>query len=210
MEKTIRKIFVVGCLLTGLGVTLTAAGSYADDPSTSTNPAYGDNATSTGAQAQTKFSLNVEKAITLNSVSFKADRAEGTEVPEGVTDSTILASPAGVQTGTLSAGVLSNSGYTISMIATPLASSDTGTEVTIPFMAENTPPSANFSSWGVKKKGADDSTYKSIATTQPMFSSPNKTGAAGLVTSFTVGVGVAKTQAQGTYTSTVTITVANI
>ncbi len=180
MEKTIRKLFVVGCLFTAMGVSLTAASSHAV---TTTGP----NAATTGASATSKFSLTVDKAIVLSSV----------------TSPTVTATSANVAPGKISATVQSNTGFRISLsAATPALTSGSDT------IPASSTVVAGTSGWGVQKSG---STAYTALTTSPVefYSQTTSKPTAGAV-DINFGVAVSKAQAPGTYSTTVTVTAANI
>ncbi len=177
MEKKIRNLFLLGTLLLAGSATLLATATHA-------TTVEGDNAMN-GLSAQTTYQVVVPNTLTLQSVN-------------GVTMT--ASSLTTVNTSnTLSATVLSNAGYSITMkAATPALTNG----------SNNIPASSSVTGgtrgWGIKKSGA--SGYTAISTTDQTFYTGTYTGATARTTNFEVGVGIDKSLPAGTYSTTVTIT----
>lgn len=179
MEKTIRNLFLTGCLLTGVAVSLTAASSYAAT-------ATGANAASTGASMSTTYSLTVNKAITLSSV----------------TGPSITAVSNDVKTGNISATVTSNSGYQLQLsAATPALTGETNKNNTIPAKV----PTAGADGWAVQDQ-TNSNAYKVVTTTPTNYFTRTASAPTGVTTNLVTGVSVSKILAPDTYQTTVTVT----
>lgn len=187
MEKTIKKLFVAGSLLVGAAVSFMSLTTYAVDAS--------GTAAANGVSTSTTFSLTVNGVLTLKNVSG---------------GSTITASPTSiVETGSISATVVSNSKYTLSLSATkPALTLANGAATTADKQISAGTPTAGTNAWGVKKNGA--TTYTALTTANQTFftSTASAPTEAGTTTSFGIGVSVAPSLPAGDYSTTVTVTAA--
>lgn len=191
MEKIIRRVFLIGCLLTGAAVSLTAASGYAVTTT-------GSAAASTGASMNTQFSLTVGPAYTLTKVEFvgNATAGDGTAY--------IQALAGGIAKGKLSATVQSNTGYQLQLSAENPALKDEKSSETIPAKTfADTTGTITASGWGVKNSTGN---FTALTTTPTSFFSTTASAPAGTKTDLEVGVGVTKMQPAGNYSTTVTLT----
>lgn len=211
LEGIVKKLFLGGTLAVAFAVSLVTIGSYAYEvkPSITVTcttaeinagtckegyPTDAELSNGWGASAQTLFSITVPKALTLSNV-----------VVTGNNGSIIEAVAGNVATGTLSAKVTSNTGYTISLSATTpaLTSSNGGT------IAAGNAATAN--TWGIKKKSADNATtdaadYTGLSNSTVQFFKSTKAAESGATTNFAIGVLVDATLPAGDYSTVVTVT----
>ena len=189
MEKIIRRVFLIGCLLTGAAVSLTAATSHAV---TTTGPDAAD--ANKGATMQTQFSLTVGPAYTLTEVKFEGNSDDETY---------IQALAGSIAKGKISATVQSNTGYQLQLsAATPALTSGANTIQAKTFT--DTTGTITESGWGVKKSGTNQ--FTALTSTATSFFSTATSAPTGTKTDLEVGVGVTKMQPAGDYATTVTLT----
>lgn len=203
LESIVKKLFLGGTLMVALAVSLVTVGSYAytTDPNVTIECTAAEVAAGTckegssdaevgsstfGVSSKTTFSMTVPKVLTLSNVS-------GGSVIEATVDE--------LATGTLSAKVTSNTGYTISLSATNPALTMSGTSNTI---AAGNAVTAN--TWGIKKNG--ESAYTGLTTTAVPFFTSTGAAPAGVTTPFEIGVKVDATVPAGNYSTIVTVTAA--
>ncbi len=193
MERVIKGLFIAGCIITGGAVSLVSGMSHAEE-------AVGDAATSTGVTAQTTYQLTVNKGITLT----------------GVTGPTIEADPETIKDGNISATVMSNAPYTLSLSAadTNLTNKAEGADPTqlIPMATTLT---AGTNGWGIKTKNSDNTTdgdYLMLSTTPQVFytstAAASSASQESTITNFTTSVAINKLLAPGDYSTIVTVTAA--
>lgn len=181
MESVVKKLFLSGCLVVGLAVSLTSFATYAADEPT--------------ASETTSFKLTVLNPLTLSDV--KAN--------------TITANPGGaVATGTLSATVQSGSKYTLSLSAAEpdLSPSKGGSDKIV---ASNGLTAANSWGIKMKTGAADDANaeaYTAITPTSTVFYTSAAAAETEAITNFEIGVKTTKTLPADTYSTTVTVTAA--
>lgn len=179
MESIVKKLFLTGCLVVGLAVSLTSFATYAaDDPKAVT----GD----------TSFKLTVQNALTLSDVSA----------------ANITAKPGQVATGDLNATVQSGTKFTLSLSAADPALSGSGSSAgsSIPALGNLNSASANTNGWGIKKQ--NDTDYTALTTDAVLFYTHPTAADDAVTIPLEVGVRTANTLPAGNYTTTVTVTAA--
>lgn len=185
MERIIKKLFLSGCLVLAVAVSLTALAS----------------SSASAVQKTSIFSVTVPKTISITSAAMA-----------GTTDADriITADPNNVVSKNLNIGIKSNAGFTISLHAA--STNLTSGNNTIPASSSLT---AGTSGWGIKKKPTANSTtdagsYTGMTTSAVEFYRQTTAQTTAQTYAFPVGVAVSKIQAEGSYTTVVTVTAVNI
>lgn len=189
LESIVKKLFLGGTLMVALAVSMMTVGTYAADQTCT-----GASCATTGVTSQTKFSLTVDKVLT---ISTNPSSAEITAIPNQVA------------TGTLSVGVQTNSPYTISLSATQpnLVNTVDNTQV----IRASSNVSGTDNTWGIKKMSAANAptgNYVALTSGNATFLDSTTAAPAGQTSNFEIGVGTTATLPDGTYSTTVTVTAA--
>lgn len=134
---------------------------------------------------------------------------------DSATSASLTADSSQVVDTTFNVKVTANKGYTISLHA-PESTALTATgDISDSIPAAST-LTAGTNGWGIKKKSADNSAddandYTAITGSAVQFyKSTSGTIAAGVTTTFTVGVAIAPTLTAGSYSTNITVTAATI
>lgn len=178
MESIVKKLFLSGCLVVGLAITLTSVATYADE----TKQVKGD----------TSFKLTVQNALTLSNV----------------TAANITAKPDAIATGNLISTVQSGSGFTLSLQAAVPDLRENGTSTTNKIPAADLTASSTSTGWGIKKYDAAASTYTALTSEPAVFYKTTSPANTATNIPLEIGVYAAKTLPAGNYSTTVTVTAA--
>ncbi len=182
MESIVKKLFLSGCLVVGLAVSLTSFATYAaDDPKAVT----GD----------TSFKLTVQNALTLSNV----------------TSENITAKPGDIATGSLVATVQSGTKFTLSLSASKpqltLSNAAATADNTKQIPSASGLSTLSSNGWGVTKQGSSND-YDEITAQGAVFYTSTGPADKAIDVSLPVGVRTISTLPAGNYSTTVTVTAA--